>query len=105
MGSLFLKSIPQGAATTVFCCVSDSAVPGAYHYDCARHTPTHTGDSDEAAQQLWKLSEVLLQNCESGAQQQQQQQQVLPPPPPQEQSCVSATGESGASAAGASGDA
>ena len=30
----FGKTVPQGAATTVFCALSDKAAPGEYHRDC-----------------------------------------------------------------------
>lgn len=51
-----LKTIPQGAATSVFCAVSPNAQPGSFHVDCAPTTPSKQGQSDELAAELWKKS-------------------------------------------------
>jgi hypothetical protein len=56
------KSIPQGAATSVFCAASPKAQPGEFHVDCnADLVGNHPRfrDADVAAR-LWTLSEQLV---------------------------------------------
>ena len=55
------KSIPQGAATTIFCAISSAAVPGEYHSDCKPapgEKSQHACDAGLAAR-VWALSEEL----------------------------------------------
>ena len=62
MAKPFLKSIEQGAATTMFCALDNRAVAGGYHADCAPATCTKL--AQDAAQQaaLWKMSEDFCNN-------------------------------------------
>lgn len=60
VGQIFMKSIPQGAATTVFCAISDAAKPGEYHSDCQPAAPRSEGTSDEIAKRLWELTEQTI---------------------------------------------
>jgi len=55
-GKMFAKSIPQGAATTVYCAVAPN-VPGARYYrDCQLAEETPLARNDANAQRLWELS-------------------------------------------------
>ena len=58
----FAKNIPQGAATSDFCALSDNAVPGEYHADCnvvmtSKHK--HFRDLD-MGKRLLEVSEALV---------------------------------------------
>jgi hypothetical protein len=58
----FGKTVPQGAATTVFCAVSDKAAPGEYHADCnvvATSPHPHFRDM-EMASRLLDVSDQLI---------------------------------------------
>lgn len=55
----FLKSVQQGAATSVYCCVNEHAVPGGYHADCAPCEPNSNAKHPEHGVELWKLSESM----------------------------------------------
>ena len=56
------KTIPQGAATSVYACVTPDLVTlgGAYLSDCAVVDPCPWANNDEDAQRLWTLSEELV---------------------------------------------
>ena len=61
---VFDKSVPQGAATSVFACLAPEAVGGAYLADCAVAEPlTEAGrDTDGSLRRaLWKATEEQLQ--------------------------------------------
>jgi len=60
-GSLFLKSVEQGAATTCYVATSPelSGVNGCYFSDCNPVTPSANMRDDEMAQRLWSVSEQL----------------------------------------------
>jgi retinol dehydrogenase-12 len=60
VGQVFMKSIPQGAATTVFCAISNAAKPGEYHSDCRPAACRSEGTSDEIAKRLWELTEQAI---------------------------------------------
>jgi len=71
LGKPFLKTIPQGAATTVQCvCLSDEQLNGGgqYYADCNQHDNQlrqdlrlQTSGNDESLDaKLWKLSEELI---------------------------------------------
>eukprot|EP00276_Gloeochaete_wittrockiana_P011602 CAMPEP_0184371166 /NCGR_PEP_ID=MMETSP1089-20130417/163242_1 /TAXON_ID=38269 ORGANISM="Gloeochaete wittrockiana, Strain SAG46.84" /NCGR_SAMPLE_ID=MMETSP1089 /ASSEMBLY_ACC=CAM_ASM_000445 /LENGTH=334 /DNA_ID=CAMNT_0026713879 /DNA_START=164 /DNA_END=1169 /DNA_ORIENTATION=+ len=60
--SPFLKSIPQGAATTVNVEVNPALanVGGKYFTNCQEETPAAEALNDQVAQRLWDLSEKLV---------------------------------------------
>ena len=59
----FGKSIPQGAATTVFCALSDTAVAGAYHADCNVVTESRHPHFNDVAmgERLLEVSAKIVQ--------------------------------------------
>mmetsp|Transcript_11119 Transcript_11119/g.18835 ORF Transcript_11119/g.18835 Transcript_11119/m.18835 type:complete len:300 (-) Transcript_11119:170-1069(-) len=61
-GRFFTKSIPQGAATTVYVATSPAllTVTGKYFADCAEKTPSEQAQSEEMAKRLWEVSEKLV---------------------------------------------
>ncbi len=55
------KSIPAGAATTVFAALSPDVVPGDYYADCNLSTVVHKQALDaDVAKKLWEVSEQLV---------------------------------------------
>jgi NAD(P)-dependent dehydrogenase (short-subunit alcohol dehydrogenase family) len=56
-GSLFLKSIPQGAATTLYGALSKEVKGGEYLYDCNIQTPSATALNLKQLIDLWAFSE------------------------------------------------
>lgn len=58
IASPFTKSIPQGAATTVYCTVSPDLerVGGRYYADCREGQASAAGRDPEVAARLWQLS-------------------------------------------------
>ena len=62
-GPLFLKTIPQGAATEVFAAVHPKALAlaGQYLADCNRATPRKDAEDAALARQLWTVSEEIVQ--------------------------------------------
>lgn len=58
------KSIPQGAATTVYACVcpriSTEGMRGAYLADCGPAAPSSAACNKELAARFWKVSEEDL---------------------------------------------
>jgi len=63
IASPFLKSVPQGAATTMFCTLSPDIEGGKYYADCAlASVQAHksVGPLDKAATRLWETSEKLV---------------------------------------------
>jgi len=67
IGSLFVKTIPQGAATTVYVAtapeVEDKA--GLYFADCNVCPSPNQNINDEVALKLWELSEKAVGPKES----------------------------------------
>jgi len=59
VGGLFLKSIPQGAATTVYVATKVEG-GGRYYADCDVLQPSIAAQDVEAAKKLWELSEKLV---------------------------------------------
>lgn len=59
-GKVSYKSIPQGAATTVYAATSTDPAPGSYLADCATSTPAPHAMDPEVARRLWTLSEQLV---------------------------------------------
>jgi WW domain-containing oxidoreductase len=62
-GPLFLKTIPQGAATEVFAAVHPKALAlaGQYLADCNVATPRKDAEDAALARQLWTVSEQVVQ--------------------------------------------
>jgi retinol dehydrogenase-12 len=61
LASIFMKSIPQGAATTVFCALDPRAEPGGFHSDCKpKGSKRPEVDDAEAAAELWAISEKIV---------------------------------------------
>ena len=58
------KNVPQGAATTVFCALSDKAVAGEYHQDCnVVNSSSHRHFKDlDMAKRLLEVSETIVQS-------------------------------------------
>ena len=61
LGYFFMKSIPQGAATTTFVATNPSVLnyPGEYFADCNLLETTTAGKDLEAAKKLWEYSEKV----------------------------------------------
>jgi len=61
-GSLFMKSIEQGAATTVYAAVSPQleGVGGKYFVDCNEEEPIAEARDEAVASRLWEVSESLV---------------------------------------------
>lgn len=61
-GPLFLKSIPQGAATEVFAAVHPAAahINGKYLADCNVAKPRKDGEDQALAKRLWEESEKIV---------------------------------------------
>jgi len=58
----FMRTIPQGAATSVYVAVNPALanVGGKYFGDCQEETPAAEALNDQVAQRLWDLSEKLV---------------------------------------------
>jgi WW domain-containing oxidoreductase len=61
-GPLFLKSIPEGAATEVFAAVHPKALPwaGQYLADCNPKKPSRDAEDEHLAERLWSVSEQIV---------------------------------------------
>lgn len=59
-GKVSYKSIPQGAATTVYAATSTEPPPGSYLADCAVATAAAHATDPADAERLWALSEHLV---------------------------------------------
>jgi NAD(P)-dependent dehydrogenase (short-subunit alcohol dehydrogenase family) len=59
-GKVSYKSIPQGAATSVYAATSTEPAPGSYLADCAVATAAPHATDPAAAERLWTLSEQLV---------------------------------------------
>ena len=59
VGRLFMKSVPQGAATSVFAATAPElqAKSGAYLSDCAIETPLHEALDETLVERTWALSQ------------------------------------------------
>jgi NAD(P)-dependent dehydrogenase (short-subunit alcohol dehydrogenase family) len=57
---VFMKSIPQGAATTVYAAVGPDLPSGAYLQDCKVSRPSREAQDDALADRLWEISEKLV---------------------------------------------
>jgi WW domain-containing oxidoreductase len=61
-GPLFLKSVPQGAATEVYVAVhpAAAAISGAYFADCNVAKPRRDAEDPALAARLWEVTEALV---------------------------------------------
>lgn len=62
VGPLFLKSVPQGAATQVYAAVHPgvATTSGAYLADCNLATPRADADDTALARRLWEVTEAIV---------------------------------------------
>jgi len=62
VGNLFMKDIPQGAATTVYVATAPEleGVGGKYFADCNLANPSNISQSAEVALKLWTKSEKFV---------------------------------------------
>jgi len=62
IGNLFMKTIPQGASTTVYVAVAPEleSVGGKYFQDCNLGKPTAASQDEKNALRLWEVSEKLV---------------------------------------------
>jgi NAD(P)-dependent dehydrogenase (short-subunit alcohol dehydrogenase family) len=65
VGGAFTKSIPQGAATTIYAATSADLTgkSGAYLADCAIERPSRDASDDTFARKLWDVSDALVSNA------------------------------------------
>ena len=65
VGPLFTKTIPEGAATEVFCAVNPKATAfdGAYLADCNTASCRAEGNDPALARKLWEVSESIVAIC------------------------------------------
>ncbi|KDO18234.1 hypothetical protein SPRG_16338 [Saprolegnia parasitica CBS 223.65] len=61
-----MKSIAQGAATTIVAALDPAVQPGGYYADCQLSTDLHPKATDvDLARQLWEVSESLVKDIEA----------------------------------------
>lgn len=60
LGGVFMKTIPQGAATTAYACTAAGLPNGCFLADCAVAEPTKAGQDMEVAAALWAKTEALI---------------------------------------------
>jgi NAD(P)-dependent dehydrogenase (short-subunit alcohol dehydrogenase family) len=60
LGALFMKNIPQGAATTIVAATAEGLPNGAFLADCNVATPTKAGQDMKMAKALWEKTEELI---------------------------------------------
>ena len=63
VGGAFTKSIPQGAATTVYAATAPELQSGVYLADCEVQRPSRAASDDTFAKKLWDVSETLVSNA------------------------------------------
>ena len=61
VGALFMKSVPQGAATTCYVATSPdlAKVSGLYFSNCNPETPSDLMQDQDLAAKLWEKSEEI----------------------------------------------
>ena len=59
----FTKDIAQGAATSVFCCVSNEIIGGKYYSDCNLTAPQPFASDASNAVKLWEITEKIIADC------------------------------------------
>jgi WW domain-containing oxidoreductase len=57
----FVKSLAQGAATTVYCATASGLTSGRYYTDCREKAMSAGAQDREVAARLWELSEARVQ--------------------------------------------
>ena len=55
------KTVDQGAATSVYCCLADDVQGAAYYSDCKVVQPTSTAEDVMMRKKLWEYTEALIQ--------------------------------------------
>lgn len=67
LSPLFLKTVSQGAATTVFAAVDDRALPlaGQYLADCNAASTRREADDEALAARLWEVSEAIVDSLKA----------------------------------------
>ena len=55
---LFMKSVEEGAQTSLHCATSDDVVDGRYYDDCKEKRPSSLADDESLAKELWERSEA-----------------------------------------------
>jgi len=68
LGGLFMKSVPQGAATSVYCAISPDLenVNGTYFVDCNVAVASATANNPEIAARFWGVTEKLVNEATAG---------------------------------------
>ena len=88
LGKPFSKTVPQGAATTVFVATAPEleGIGGRYFADCNEETPRKYANNPQYASRLWEISEEMINKAptaeEFAAQRQQQEEKEAPAPAP-----------------------
>ena len=54
------KTVEQGAATSVYCCLADGLQGAAYYSDCNVAQPTSTAEDVVLRKELWDYTEALI---------------------------------------------
>ena len=62
--SPFLKSIPQGAATTVYGCISNEVKAGEFYCDCNTQESHPYSKDRKLGRKLWEISEKYCKKFE-----------------------------------------
>jgi len=67
-GGLFMKSIDQGAATSVYCAISPDLanVSGKYFSDCHEAAASATANDPKIAARFWEVTEKLVSEATAG---------------------------------------
>jgi len=68
LGGLFMKSVPQGAATSVYCAISPDLenVTGKYFADCNVTAASATANDPKIAARFWEVTEKLVSEATAG---------------------------------------
>jgi len=68
LGGLFFKTVPQGAATSMYCVLSPELenVSGSYFTDCRAKEASETAKDPKIAARLWEVTEKLINDAIGG---------------------------------------
>lgn len=68
LGSPFMKTIPQGAATSVYVATAPEleGIGGKYFSDCNEDTPKPYASNPRYASRLWEMTEEMIKNAKRG---------------------------------------